>query len=327
MLAESYLRTRARIALYVTSAFLLLFMAVQNVRYGLYELFYMSILLAPLMLIGAVYAWTRRSDINAHRGHLCVLAFMLAVIIVQLGMGQTAISHWLYAIGLFSFLLLPLKTAFVFNIATLVLSSVALSINDSFYNTLRFATSYSLLVGLAGMYAYLYHHKSRFLVEVSIKDATTGAYNLKHLEFTLKQEVSRSETTGHPLSLIVLDIDFYDQQLEVHGPNFANELLTAFGERLLHATRAGDSIYYAEKGRFYILLPVTPEEGLLVIAERLRRNVEEYTWPVVDKLSVSLGCLTRKPGEVDDKLLLERAQTALKQAQQSGRNKVILSKS
>ncbi|WP_020409344.1 GGDEF domain-containing protein [Hahella ganghwensis] len=326
MLAESYLRTRARIALYVTCAFLLLFMAVQNVRYGLYDLFYMSILLAPIMLIGAVYAWSRRSDLGAHRGHLCVLAFMLVVIVIQLGLGETAISHWLYGLGLFSFLLLPLKKAFVFNIATLVCSSLALSLNESFYTTLRFATSYSLLVGLAGMYAYLYHHKSRFLVEVSIKDPTTGAYNLKHLDFTLKQEISRSESTAHPLSIILLEIDFFDQQLEVHGPNFANELLAAFGQRLLQATRAGDSIYHAERGRFYILLPVTPEEGLLVIAERLRRSVEEQTWPVVDKLNISVGCLTRSAGEVDDKLLLERAQGALKQAQKSGRNKVILSK-
>ncbi len=326
MLGESYLRTRARIALYLSTAFLLLFMAIQNVRYGLYELFYVSAMLTPLMVIGAIYAWSRRSDLDAHRGHLGILVFMLLAIVWQLNQGQSTIAHWLYGVGLFSFLLLPLKEAFTFNSVTLVLSSLALTINDSFYNTIRFATSYTLLVGLAGMYAYLYHHKSRFLVEYSIKDATTGAYNLKHLDFTLKQEISRSETTHHPLSIIAMEIDFFDQQLEVHGPNLANELLSEFGRKLLQATRAGDSIYYAGDGRFFILLPVTPVEGLLVIAERLRRNVEDESWPVVDKVNVSVGCLTRAEGEIDDQVLIDRCLQALQKAQKSGRNKVILSK-
>jgi len=326
LLGESYLRSRARMALYLATALLLMFMAIQNVRYGLYELFYVSIILAPVMIAGAVYAWTRRSDINAHRGHLGILLLMLAVIVWQLLAGQVAINHWLYALGLFSFLLIPLKQAIALNALALAISSIALMINDSFYNTARFATSYALLTGLAGMYAYLYHHQSRFLVEIAIKDPTTGAFNLKHLDFTLKQEISRSETTGHPLSVIIIDIDFYKQQLEVHGPNFANELLSEFGHRLLEVTRAGDSIYYAENGRFFILSPVTSTEGVLVIAERLRRNVEEVTWPVVEKLNVSVGCVTREPGEVDDKELLERGLDALTQAKQSGRNKVVLSK-
>jgi GGDEF domain-containing protein len=311
LLGESYLRTRARIALYLTTAFLLLFMAVQNVRYGLYDLFYVSIILAPVMVAGAVYAWSRRSDLNAHRGHLGILCFMLLVIVGQIATGQVTITHWLYGLGLFTFLLLPLKEAFLVNIATLLISTIALIISDSFYNTVRFATSYTLLVGLAGMYAYLYHHQSRFLVEIAIKDTTTGAFNLKHLDFTLKQEISRSETTGHSLSIIILDIDFYDQQLEVHGPNLANELLSAFGHQLLEVTRAGDSIYYAENGRFFILLPVPSTEGV--------------TWPVVDKLNVSVGCVTREIGEVDDKALLERGFDALQQAKRSGRNKVVLS--
>ena len=326
MVAESYLRAHTRIALYIFSAILLLFMAIQNVRYGLYELFYVSLILAPVMIAGAVYAWSQRSDFNAHRGHLCILSFMLIIIIWMISKGEVSIAHWLYGLGLFSFMLLPLKQASILNIATLVLSSIALATSDTLYNTLRFTTGYALLAGLAGLYAYLYHHKTRFLVKLAIKDSTTGAYNLKHLGFTLKQEISRSETTGSPLSIIILDIDFYDQQLEVHGPNLANELLSAFGRELLEVTRAGDSIYYADNGRFFILLPVTPVEGLLVIAERLRRDVEENTWPVAEKLNISVGCLTRAVGETDDKALLDRGLEALQQARQSGRNKVILSK-
>ena len=325
MLGESYLRARARIALYLATAFLLFLMSVQNVRYGLYDLFYIGIILMPLMIVGAVYTWSKRSDLNAHRGHLGILYFTILIIVWQLGTEEVAIAHWLHGLALFSFLLLPLREAIIFNVVTLLAATIAIIVNDSFFNTARFATSYILLASLAGTYAYLYHHKSRFLVEIAIKDPTTGAFNLKHLDFTLKQEISRSETTGHPLSIIILDIDFYNQQLEVHGPNLANELLSVFGHQLLEVTRAGDSIYYAENGRFFILLPVTSTEGVLVIAERLRRNVEEVTWPIVEKLNVSVGCVTRVAGETDDKALLERGFDALKQAKVSGRNKVILS--
>lgn len=326
MLAESYLRARTQILLYAGTMLLFLFLALQNVRYGNYGLFYIGMLSLPALAVGAAYAWFQRSDLSSWLGHLLALGFILLLVLAELTQGQGAARHWLFGLGLFSFLLLPLRVAFHFNLAVMLACSVITLTQDGFFAMLRFASSFSLLVGLAGMYAYLYHHKSRYLVEAGIKDALTGAYNMRHWDLTLRQEVSRSEATGHPLSLLALEIDYFDQLLDVNGQNTVNDLLTENGRLLLSLTRAGDSIYYAGNGRFLFLLPTTVEEGLLVFAERLRRSVEERQWPVVDRLSVSIGCLTRLPGEEDSRTLVDNLQSALLQAQQSGRNKVVLFK-
>jgi diguanylate cyclase (GGDEF)-like protein len=326
MLAESYLRTRTQILLYFGSFILFFLLALQNVRYGNYSLFYTGMLTLPALIAGAVYAWFKRSELSAHIGHLIVLVYLLLLVLNLLARNEPAILHWLYGLGLFSFLLLPLKTAFNFNLAVLLASSLISLYSYNFLTMLRFATSFALLVGLAGMYAYLYHDKARYLVEAGIKDALTGAYNMRHWDLTLCQEVSRSEATHHPLSLLLMEIDYFDQTLEVNGQNVTNVILSELGKRLLTLTRAGDSIYHAGNGRFLFMLPTTQEEGLLVFAERLRRSIENTSWPTVESMSASIGCLTRRPGEEDIKSLMDNLQKALAQAQHSGHNKVVLFK-
>jgi len=326
MLAESYLRTRTQIFLYLGCLLLFFLLAIQNFRYGHYTLFYAGMLCLPALAGGALYAWFKRSELAAHLGHLLVLVYLLSLILVVLAADEPASLHWIYGLGLFSFLLVPLKTAFNFNLAVLLASSLISLFHYGFFTMLRFATSFALLVGLAGMYAYLYHDKARYLVEAGIKDALTGVYNMRHWDLTLRQEVSRSEATHHPLSLLLMEIDYFDQTLEVNGQNVANVILAELGKRLLTLTRAGDSVYHAGNGRFLLMLPTTQEEGLLVFAERLRRSVESTPWPTVDAMSASIGCLTRREGEQDIKSLMENLQKALAQAQHSGHNKVVLFK-
>lgn len=323
MLAESYLLTRTQILLYLGSLIVFFFLSVQNARYGNYDLFYMGMLTLPAFLIGGVYSWSKRSDLHAYTGHLAILVYLLALVLYELLNGETPALHWLYGIGLFSFLLLPIQTAFHFNLAVLLLSSLAALHEFGFFPMLRFSSSFALLVGLAGMYAWLYHHKARYLDQAGIKDALTGAYNMKHWDLTLRQEASRSEATGLPLSLLALEVDYFDQILAVQGINATNEILAELGKRLQILTRAGDSIYFAGQGRFLFMLPTTQEEGLLVFAERLRRDVQGGSWPVVDSLSASIGCLTRPEGEQDSHVLMEKLLHALNLAQQSGHNKVV----
>ncbi len=321
-MTEALLRTRAHITLYLLAALVMSFLAVQNVRYGFYDLFYASALFVPALLIGALYGWAKRNDSHGQLGHLLILSgLMLLTGVVVLHMDPTA-HHWAYVLGLFGFLVVPLRSAIYLNIATACWISITLMASSGAYSGIRFFTSFSLLAGLAGVYAYLYHHKARSLGELAIRDTLTGAYNRRHLDFTLKQELARSEATKHPVSLIALEIDYYAQQLDAHGKGMALDLLPALSQLLRTMTRAGDSIYYGGDGLFYLLLPFTPQEGLLVIAERIRRTVEEKTWPTVDRMTVSLGCVTRADGQTDDQVLLQGAHQALRDARNAGHNRI-----
>ncbi|RMF17991.1 MAG: GGDEF domain-containing protein [Gammaproteobacteria bacterium] len=324
MLNENLLRARTQVVLYLGMAALAILMALQNVRYGLYDAFYIGLLMVPAWATGAALSWWLRNRPHHEQVHVTLLALALLASLYLVGIGFDAAAHWTYVLALLSFILLPLKTAFRLNAITLVLTAVALGWQAGFYDSIRYATSYALLAGLAGMYAYLYHHKTRYYVDQTHHDAATGAYNLRHLDFTLKQEVSRSETTGHPLSLIVLELDYFDQLLDVHGPNTAQDVVVALARKLQDMIRAGDSLYAAGNGRFYLVLPNTPEEGLLVIAERIRRMAEEADWPEVHSATVSVGCFTRPPGLTEDQTLRDIVDLALQQAQASGHNRVQL---
>lgn len=326
MLTEPQIRNRARMSLYLFVAVLFFVLALQNSRFGLYGLFYAALLLLPFLLAGAVYAWTTRSEMDAYKGHLLVLMAAQFIVLWQFWSGHNDVLHWAYALVLLSFLLLSQPLALVFNGASLLAIGISSFVLQSFFETIDFVVSYALLIGMAGLYAWLYHHKSRFLREITVKDALTGAYNLRHLEFTLRQEIARSSAVGHPLSMVVINIDYFGQMSEMHGLNSANELLAETGSLLLKETRAGDSLYHGRGSIFYLLLPFTPEEGLLVIAERLRRAIEAYQWKHGDPITASVGCLTREPEESDELVLLKRLENALQQAEAAGGNKLIFSK-
>tara|TARA_R100000306_G_scaffold62518_2_gene71757 strand:- start:52759 stop:53742 length:984 start_codon:yes stop_codon:yes gene_type:complete len=326
LLTESQLRNRARIYLYLIGAGLFFILALQNARYGLYGLFYAGLLLLPLLISGAVYAWQKRSELDAYKGHVVILTAAQCIILWQFLSGQAEVIHWSYALALLSFLLLSQSLALLYNVVSLLILGLSSLIIQSFFESVNFFVSYALLIGMAGLYAWLYHHKSRFLREITIKDPLTGAYNLRHLEFTLRQEIARSAAVGHPLSLVVINIDYFAQISEMHGLNSINELLAETGQLLLKETRAGDSLYHGRGSIFYLLLPFTPEEGLLVIAERLRRAIEDYKWKLGDPITASVGCLTREPDESDELALLKRLENALQQAQTAGGNRVVFSK-
>ncbi|MCG8609770.1 MAG: GGDEF domain-containing protein [Pseudomonadales bacterium] len=324
-MTEAQLRAQTRTGLYGAAAALMAILAFLNYRYGLFNLFYTSALFMPLFVFGAVFSIVQFKKQLEETGHEIILTIAVLMIAVRLSQGQPEVQHWLYPLSLLSFLVLSLKSAFLFNGITLVFVSLLVIIVEDIFQGTLFFTSYILLAGLSGMFAYLHHHKTRSLVELSITDPMTGAYNIKHFEETLTTEVCRSETTRYPLSLISLEIDYFPQIKEVHGQAQANEVIKAISRSLNGMIRAGDSLYYDGNERFYFLLPFTPTEGLVVIAERVRRSIEEQTWPVVDSLTVSLGCTTLKTDHETAQLMIRHANEALQEAQRKGHNKVSLS--
>mgnify|MGYP000477649118 FL=1 len=183
-------------------------------------------------------------------------------------------------------------------------------------------------MALATTYSKLHQKRNRTLVELEIHDPLTHAYNLRHLEDTLKKEVCRADRTGKSLSLVCLEIDYFPQLENMHSTPTIHGLLLSFSETLKAMIRAGDSDYFDGKQTAYLLLPCTPSEGVLVIAERIRRTIEESKWPTVDSISVSLGCTSycAKEREADQDVtaskLIAEANIALVEAQKNGHNRV-----
>ena len=310
--------------LYLIAAITMAILGVQNYRYGIYPLVYTASLVALIFFGVAIYARFAYKVSTLERVSLATLSAATLIILLESPEHSQSLTYWLIPLGLFSFIALPLKQAYVLNTIVVTIFSVVLYQHTSFLGACLFATSYSLMIAFAGTFAALHQKRSRTLVELAIHEPLTGAYNIRFFEDTLSKEISRATRTGKPLSLITIEIDYFDQVEEMHGVAVKNQLLQQVSETLQGMIRAGDSQYFDAQERYYLLLPCTPAEGVLVIAERIRRTVEENTWPDVDSITASLGCTSYIPskGEISAQDMLNKSEQALKDAHKNGYNRV-----
>lgn len=317
---ETTLRTRTHGIGYAAALLSFLAVAWLNLQYGFYDLFFRALIVALLMALGLAYTLAmRRQQLKAY-GHQYLLGAAGVVILLAAGRFQDMALLWLFPLVLLILLVLPMRRGLIL-CGALVLLTCLLFAGRWNYPLLATLTGLLLLINASALFAYRYHYNARSVDTLTLVDAETGAWNLRCFRDTLKREISRSQVTGHPLSLVCLKVDYYQELVDLHGPVNLQPVLRHISDTLCEVLRAGDSHYYAGDGSFYLLLPYTPEEGVRVIVERLRRQIAESHWPVVDSLTVCLGCTTRASEESDPRALEERSREALRAAHSGGHNR------
>lgn len=319
-MTETRLRTRIHCLAYGFCAAVFALLAYLNLLYGFYSFFYGALVLIILAAGGIVCArWIRQRQLQA-AGHGVILAAMtLTVLVLNLKLPQLGI-FWIFPLILLDLLILPLRRGLILAASGIVLLGLAMLINVEGLLAVAGLLSALQLGALAALFAYRYHHHVRSVGELTTTDPVTGAFNTRFFDETLRREVSRSETTGHPLSLLHLAIDYYGELEELHHGGELHPLLGRTSETLRQTIRAGDSHYYLGHGEFLLLLPFTPEEGVRVIAERIRRVIAERHWPVVESMTVSLGGVSWHVGGGRPEMLADNARTALAEARKRGHN-------
>jgi diguanylate cyclase (GGDEF)-like protein len=165
--------------------------------------------------------------------------------------------------------------------------------------------------------------------DVSI-DALTGLRNRRWLDKNLSRLVDRFQRTGSPLSVIMLDIDFFKKYNDTYGHATGDRVLTSIGRVIEMTLRATDfGVRYGGE-EFIVILPDTDLDGGAITAERLRKDVLKMSFTTdegndLPKISVSLGVSQMKNKERVD-TLLKRADVALYRAKKLGRNRTDVSK-
>lgn len=166
-----------------------------------------------------------------------------------------------------------------------------------------------------------------------LTDALTGIANRRWFERRLKEEIVCRERHGQPLSCILVDVDHFKGVNDKYGHGVGDRVLQAVAETLAHSLRAGDVLARYGGEEFCLLLPATRATLAGVIAERMRENVAALSFADLSDdsprvtVSAGLACLDGQPEPHATDLgawLVERADSALYQAKQSGRNKVIV---
>ncbi len=162
----------------------------------------------------------------------------------------------------------------------------------------------------------------------NVTDPLLGVYNRRYMDQRLKEEVLRANRYDMPLSVCIMDIDHFKRVNDSYGHPIGDEVLKQLCELLRNKVREVDLFARYGGEEFVMILPNTGPREALILAERLRKAVEDS--PVVIEsggrlefnVTVSLGLTTAASGARESQRLLREADQALYRAKASGRNRV-----
>jgi len=168
------------------------------------------------------------------------------------------------------------------------------------------------------------------LRELSATDALTGLKNRGHFDRAFSSAVVKAYRFSQPLSLLLLDIDHFKKFNDTYGHLVGDDCLQMVANCIRqYVTRPQDLAARYGGEEFVVLLPDTPEEGALMVAEKIRSEIEETGFRVSDEvlhLTVSIGVCSVCPSEADaTKDMFCWADEALYEAKGRGRNQVVAS--
>ena len=159
--------------------------------------------------------------------------------------------------------------------------------------------------------------------EQSIRDPLTGLYNRRFLKEVVQKEIGRAQREKLPLSVAILDIDFFKQVNDTYGHEAGDMALIHLAGILSKLTRVGDYVFRYGGEEFLLLLPATSLMAAFQLSERCRQYIEKSSLNYADhkiSMTVSLGVAVFKPGEIDFDEAINAADTALYKAKTNGRN-------
>ncbi|MDX1749782.1 MAG: sensor domain-containing diguanylate cyclase [Methylophaga sp.] len=165
------------------------------------------------------------------------------------------------------------------------------------------------------------------LEELSFKDGLTGVANRRMFDSVIETEWLKARQNKQPLSLIIIDIDFFKEYNDFYGHLQGDDCLKQVATTLNNvATRSRDFFGRFGGEEFVMLLPETDENAAWALAERCRQSlfkkqIAHENSKVSQLLTISMGVSTMIPSQDDEhNELISRADKQLYQAKQKGRN-------
>ncbi len=167
----------------------------------------------------------------------------------------------------------------------------------------------------------------------AVTDGLTGLYNRRYVQSTLVEERRRAQRYGHPLSVVMLDVDCFKSYNDTYGHVQGDVLLKKMAAILRESVRDVDVVGRYGGEEFIIVMPETPSRDAYQTAERLRLAVARTVFPgfahdpeLAVYKTISLGVATFPDDTNDTHALVNLADGALYRAKHGGRNQTVLAR-
>jgi diguanylate cyclase (GGDEF)-like protein len=160
--------------------------------------------------------------------------------------------------------------------------------------------------------------------ELAELDELTGSFNRRCIMRMLDDEIAHAERTQAPLSVALIDLDWFKRINDTHGHPTGDEVLRTFAITIFANIRNIDRFGRYGGEEFLLVLPDTPHDEGKAMLERLRMIVAELDWSALSpgmSVTISAGVALLNQGETPD-AFLARADGALYAAKASGRNRI-----
>lgn len=158
----------------------------------------------------------------------------------------------------------------------------------------------------------------------ALTDGLTGCYNRRSFELQLERDLHLATRMRQPLSLIMLDLDHFKQINDQAGHDAGDVALRMLADTLRDELRAVDTAARFGGDEFVMILPQANYEGAQLVAERLRKRIEQTVVPGFGQVTASFGVASFPAHASSRDTLVVAADRALYNSKDAGRNRVSL---
>lgn len=211
----------------------------------------------------------------------------------------------------------------------LMLKGLELGVNDYLLTPVDFNEMFARIKTQIRRKKYQETLKSNYQESVSmaVTDGLTKLYNRHYLDTHLKNLVRQAAEQRRALSLVIMDMDHFKSVNDTYGHSSGDEVLKTLADVIVKTIRSADLAARYGGEEFVVLMPETDAVRCFEAAERLRKGVEATPFVIPHpespiRKTISIGCATMQPDDTPE-TLLKRADVALYEAKNSGRNKVL----
>jgi diguanylate cyclase (GGDEF)-like protein len=167
--------------------------------------------------------------------------------------------------------------------------------------------------------------RHEYVKKMSYTDAKTQLYNDRYMNVRLAEEYSRSERINMPLSVMIVDIDFFKNYNDTFGHLAGDNALKKVASVLRAAAREEDVVCRYGGEEFCVILPNTPAKAAKSVAERFRKSIERTKFYKEEvqpngQLTCSFGVATIPTDAQDQRDVVDKADKALYYSKHHGRN-------
>lgn len=261
------------------------------------------------------------------RGHYFLKGRLFPILAVVCAMYSTALNghsglYWAYPAAAALFFLLPLREATIFNILFLVGMSVVSFVKFPEADFWRITFSLGLTCLFVMIFAWLVGRLQRELTRLATTDPLTGCLNRSQLADVLNVQIQMRERYERVCSVVLMDLDYFKLINDRWGHLAGDRVLQELPKRILRRLRESDQLFRVGGEEFMLVLPETRQKDADQLAQELLTNISATPFGDDIRVTASASVAEVCKGETWS-VWLNRADQALYQAKERGRNQVV----